>query len=495
MGHEYMLELTHVGKEFPGVKALDDVCLYVGKGEIHALIGENGAGKSTLMKILSGAYKKDSGTICFKGKEVTIDSPAASEKLGIAIIYQELNLINGLTVAENIYLSKQPKKNGIISWSKMFRDAGELLSGMGVNINARAKVSDLSIAQKQLVEIAKAIACSAQLVIMDEPTSSLTSGETAILMNVMRRLRDGGNSVIFISHRLDEIFQICDKLSVLRDGRYIGTKDVGKTNKAELISMMIGRELTRQYPARHGETGDVCLKVENLSDGRKIKNVSFEARRGEVLGFAGLVGSGRTETMRLIFGADRKKSGTIVLNGSEIKISSPIDGIKRRLGFVTENRKEEGLFLGFSCKFNATAVAMKKLIKYGIIRSAIEDTAAEDYVKQLNIVTPSTAQKVSLLSGGNQQKIVLAKWLYSDAEIMILDEPTRGIDVGAKYEIYEIIGKLAQMGKAVIVISSEMEEILGISDRIIVMRNGEVAGEVNKDEFSQEKISSYAIGG
>lgn len=495
MLQEYMLALEHVSKAFPGVKALDDVNLSVYRGEIHALIGENGAGKSTLMKILSGAYKKDSGTILFDGAEVSIDSPYTAEKLGIAIIYQELNLINALTVAENIYLAKQPQKNGVIQWGKMFSDGKALLDAIGIDVDVKAKVGDLSIAQKQLVEIAKSIACNAKLVIMDEPTSSLTLDETKILMNVMRKIKAEGNSVIFITHRLDEVFQICDRLTVLRDGKYIGSKEVNETKRSELISMMVGRELTQQYPQKNCEIGDVYLRVDNLGDGNKIRSVSFEVRSGEILGFAGLVGSGRTETMRLVFGADRKKSGTLTCKGDIIKINSPIDSIKNRFGFVTENRKEEGLFLSFTCRFNMTVAAMKKILKHGIFSTRLENEVAGSFVEQLKIVTPSSNRRVSFLSGGNQQKVVLAKWLLSDAEIMILDEPTRGIDVGAKFEIYEIINQLAEQGKAVIVISSEMEEILGICDRIIVMSNGEIAGEVKKSDFSQEKISSYAIGG
>lgn len=490
-----VLALEHVNKSFPGVKALSDVSLKIYEGEVHALCGENGAGKSTLMKILSGAYRKDSGSIFFNGKEVNIDSTKYSEQLGISIIYQELNQVNGLTVAENIYLGRQPKKKGIIQWKQMFSDAQELLDSLKIGLNAREKTGLLTIAQRQLVEIAKAVSMKAKVVIMDEPTSSLTSAETEILFAIIETLRDAGTAVIFISHRMDEIFRICDRLTVLRDGCYIGTKDIRETTKDELIKMMIGRELTQQYPARNVRIGDEILRVEKIADGRKVKEISFSLRKGEVLGFAGLVGSGRTETMRLIFGIDKKISGKIYVNQSEVKINSPMDSIKNKIGFVTENRKEEGLFLTMPCSFNTTLAALKKIRNHGILSLKMERQISEAYVKKLRIVTPSISQKVGLLSGGNQQKVVLSKWLFTDCDIIILDEPTRGIDVGAKREIYEIINGLAMDGKGVIVVSSEMEEVMGICDRICVFREGEIAGEVSKESFSQQEISRHAIGG
>ena len=487
------LELKNVSKQFPGVKALSNVSLTINKGEIHALVGENGAGKSTLMKILSGAYKRDGGDIFIEGSRAEIHGPKEAEALGISIIYQELNLIPGLTVAENIYLGRQPRKNGCIAWKRMFCDAEKLLQELGIELDVKALVRGLSIAQRQMVEIAKAVSCNAKLVIMDEPTSSLTHQETQLLFKIMENIKEKGNAVIFITHRMDEIFSICDRLSVLRDGCYIGTSDVRDISRDELITMMIGRKLTQQYPDRNSKIGEILLEVSEITDGKKVGPLSFEVHRGEVVGFYGLVGAGRTELMRLLFGADRKKGGTIKLRGEEIKIHSPKESIKRGIGFVTEDRKGEGLFLPFSCAFNISLVSLRKIRKYGILNLKKEKEAAERYIKELNIVTPSRNQKAALLSGGNQQKIVVSKWLFSDLDLMILDEPTRGIDVGAKREIYEIINVLAEEGKAVIVVSSEMEEIMGISDRIYVMRDGALSGEVKKEEFSQERISDFCL--
>ena len=490
-----ILVLQDVSKSFPGVKALSNVNLVLRKGEVHALIGENGAGKSTLMKILSGAYKKDEGHIFIDGKEVSIESPRMAEQLGIAIIYQELNLMNGLSVAENIYIGRQPKKRGTISWKTMYKQAQLLLDSLGIAIDVKRKVGSLSVAQQQMVEIAKAISLDAKVVIMDEPTSSLTTQEIRILFSIIKKLKEKQVSIIFISHRLDEIFEISDRLTILRDGQYIATKNTKDTNRSELISMMIGRELTQQYPARESKIGEVMLRVKNLSGVSKIHDVSFEVRRGEVLGFAGLVGSGRTEVMRLIFGADPRKSGTILLNDKEIRVNNPRNSIRSGIGFVTEDRKGEGLLLPFPVSFNISLIAIEKIKKWRILNMKRDAEAAKKYVDELRIVTPSVRQKIVFLSGGNQQKVVLAKWLFSDSEVIIMDEPTRGIDVGAKREIYEIINRLASEGKAIIVVSSELEEVMGICDRILVMREGSIEGEVMKKDFSQQLITEYAVGG
>lgn len=431
----------------------------------------------------------------FEGKKVEIDSTQTSEKLGISIIYQELNQVNGLTVAENIFLGRQPKKNGVINWKKMFNDASKLLEKLKISLNVREKVERLTIAQRQLVEIAKAVSMNAKVVIMDEPTSSLTSAETDLLFEIIKTLRSSGQAIIFISHHMSEIFTISDRLSVLRDGCYIGSKKIEDITKDELIRMMIGRELTQQYPDRNAEIGDEILRVENFSDGKRIKNISFSLRRGEVLGFSGLVGAGRTEVMRMIFGIDPKETGKLYLNKQEISIKSPVDSIRNKISFVTENRKEEGLILNMACSFNTTMAALKKIKTRGVLSLSREKAVTEEYVKRLRIVTPTIYQKVGLLSGGNQQKVVLAKWLFTDCDVIILDEPTRGIDVGAKREIYEIINQLAMDGKGVIVVSSEMEEVMGICDRILVMREGSITGEVQKDAFTQQEISKYAIGG
>lgn len=498
MGREAnILKLTNINKSFPGVKALSDMNLELRKGEVLALVGENGAGKSTLMKILSGAYKRDSGTIEFNGKEVDITSPKQSEAMGISIIYQELNLIQRITVAENVFLGRYPQKRGAIQWKQMNADAEKLFSELGISMNVKTPLRELSIAQQQIVEIVKAISINAKVVIMDEPTSSLSQNETEILFRIIRMLKARGTAVIFITHRLDEIYEICDRMTVLRDGCYIGTKEVKDVTKAEMIEMMIGRKLTNQYPKRESRIGSTVLQVKNISDGGKhVKDVSFEAREGEVLGFAGLVGAGRTETLRLIFGRDKRTGGEIYIDGQQVSIHSPRDAIKNGIGFVTENRKEEGLFLRSSVKVNTVMVALKKILKAGFYFDfKKEREAAEEYVRLLHTATPSVNQRVMFLSGGNQQKVVLAKWLFSDSRIIFFDEPTRGIDVGAKKEIYEIINSLVATGKVVIVVSSDMEEIMGICDRILVMHEGVISGEVAKEEFSQSLITEYAVGG
>ena len=493
---ENILVLKGVTKEFPGVKALDNVDFDVRKGEVLALAGENGAGKSTLMKILSGSYTRDSGTIEFCGQQVEIRNPRDAEKLGLSIIYQELNVLQGLSVAENIFVGRQPrKKNGLVDWKRMYRDAEALFDRLGIQMDVRRKVLGMSIAQQQMVEIAKAVSFDAKLVIMDEPTSSLTDRETQLLFEIIRSLRAQGVSVIFITHRLDEIFTIADRITVLRDGCSIGTRNVKETTKAELISMMIGREMTKQFPPRDAVIGKELLRVENISDGKKVKGVSFSVARGEVLGFAGLVGAGRTETMRMIFGADKRASGEIWLDGQRITIHSPKDSVKHRIAFVTENRKTEGLLLNKPVYLNVVMVALEKVMKFRLLSHTRERERSRQYIDELRIATPSIDKKVVFLSGGNQQKIVVAKWLMSDSEVIILDEPTRGIDVGAKREIYEIINDLAAAGKAVIVISSDMEEILGISDRIAVMHEGRIAGIVPRMDATQQIISEYAIGG
>lgn len=492
-----ILRLEGVNKSFPGVKALTDVGFSIRKGEVHALVGENGAGKSTLMKILSGAYKKDSGTIYFEGKQVDITSPKQSEKLGIAIIYQELNLINRITVAENVYLGRFPRKNGVIQWGDMYQNAQELFRSFDIEIDVKAMLRSISLAQQQITEIVKAVSINAKVVIMDEPTSSLTARETDILFNIIRILKSKGIAVIFITHRLDEIYAICDRMTILRDGCYIATRDVSDISKDDMISMMIGRELQQQYPPRDVPIGEEVLRVENLSDGgRRVKNVSFNARAGEVLGFAGLVGSGRTETMRLIFGADPKVDGKIYIDGKAVHIRNPRDAIINEIGFVTENRKEEGLFLRQSVQWNTVMVALKKILKFGFCFDfKKEKSYGEHYIKTLQVATPSAQKAVVFLSGGNQQKVVLGKWLMSDPRIIIFDEPTRGIDVGAKREIYEIINRLTAEGKVVIVVSSDLEEVIGVSDRILVMHEGQISGEVQKEDFSQKRIMQYAVGG
>ncbi|MBE6831938.1 MAG: sugar ABC transporter ATP-binding protein [Ruminococcaceae bacterium] len=492
-----ILTLKKVNKCFPGVKALVDVDFSLREGEVHALVGENGAGKSTLMKILSGAYKRDSGTIEICGEKVEITSPKQAEKLGISIIYQELNLIQRVTVAENVFLGRYPKKCGLVQWQKMNEDTKALFDGFGIKIDVEAVLRNISLAQQQIVEIIKAVSINAKVVIMDEPTSSLTSQETEVLFNIIRTLKAKGIAVIFITHRLNEIYEICDRLTVLRDGCFIGTRDVKDVSQNELISMMIGRELTQQYPVRDSAVGDIVLEVNHLSDGgHRVKDISFAARKGEVVGFGGLVGAGRTETMRIIFGADKKTSGEILINGQKVEIKNPRHAVSHGIGFLTENRKEEGLFLKSSIRFNTVVVSPQKILHRGkmFFDFKKEKKIATDYVQALRTVTPSVNQRAMFLSGGNQQKVVLAKWLFADSQIVIFDEPTRGIDVGAKREIYEIINSLAAQGKVILVVSSDMEEIMGISDRILIMHEGTISGEVAKSDFSQSLIMKFAVG-
>lgn len=491
--NEYVLELQNISKAFPGVKALSSVDMNVEAGEVHALVGENGAGKSTLMKILSGVYRKDSGTIIYDGRACEPMSPHDAQEMGISIIHQELNLFSYLSVAENIYIGRLPRRFNMIQWSELYGQAQKLLDDLGIKLKAHTKVNNLSIAQKQMVEIAKAISRRAKVVIMDEPTSSITDRERKILFNIIHSLKEDGVSIIYISHKLDEIFEIASRITILRDGSCIGTYKREELNREELVAKMIGRKLTKQFPTRDIEIGDVIFKVVGLGDGKKLNDISFHLRAGEVLGFSGIVGSGRTETMRLIFGADRKACGEISVNGQVVEKNSPRNSIDNRIGFVTENRREEGLILPFSVKFNTTVVAMRKIKKHRLLNKRLEIGVTNSFVKSLNIVTPSIDQKVALLSGGNQQKVVLAKWLFSDFDVIILDEPTRGIDVGAKREIYDIINELASRGKGVIVVSSEMEEIMGICDRVLVMREGKIVGEVNPP-FSQKEIASLAVG-
>lgn len=492
---ETILKLTKINKSFPGVKALTDVDLTIQKGEVHALVGENGAGKSTLMKIISGSYKKDSGTVWFDGQEVENVTPKQSEMMGISIIYQELNLIERISVAENVYIGRYPMKHGCVQWKQMYQDAQALFDEFELKIDSHALVRSLTMAQKQMVEIIKAVSINAKIIIMDEPTSSLSGKETESLFRIIRKLKSQGVAVVFITHRLDEIFEICDRMTVLRDGHYIGDKYIRDITKDEMITMMIGRELTQQYPERSNPIGEVTLEVKHFSGAAgKVKDVSFAVRKGEVLGFYGLVGAGRTETMRMIFGVDPKTGGELYIHGNKCEVQSPRDAIRYGLGFVTENRRDEGLFLRSTIRSNTVMVALKKILNKGFISYKREAEVAQQYVDMLHTATPSIDQKTMFLSGGNQQKVVLAKWLFSDSDIIIFDEPTRGIDVGARREIYEIINSLVAHGKTVIMISSDMEEITGVSDRILVMYEGTLAGEIQRENFSQDLITKYAVG-
>ncbi len=495
MKNENILEIKGVSKSFVGVKALQNVSFQVRKGDVHALLGENGAGKSTLMKILSGAYNKDCGQIFVNGKEAEIRNTKDSERLGIAIIYQELNLIPDITVAENIFLARQPKKHGLLDWKKMTEDAEEILDYMDVAINPRAIVSSLSVAQQQMVEIAKAISLHSKLLIMDEPTSTLTEGETRKLFSVINNLKSKGISMIYISHRMEEIFEICDSYTVLRDGTFVHSGEIKEVDVNQIIEYMVGRSLASVYPEKKNKVGEVILEADHISNGKEVKDVSFSLRKGEILGFAGLVGAGRTETLKAVFGADSGAKGEIKINGKPVQIRSPRDAIKLGIGFLPEDRKKEGLVVDLPVLDNTVMAKPEKAMEHGMFSAKKAKEICQKYIRELLIKTPSEMQKAKFLSGGNQQKVVLAKWLNCEPEIIVLDEPTRGIDVNAKMEIYNIIVKLAEEGKSIIMISSEMPELIGLCDRVIVMHEGCVTGELDRRTLSQQQIMHYATGG
>jgi ribose transport system ATP-binding protein len=490
-----LLEMKQIVKGFPGVKALDHVDFDLRRGEVHVLVGENGAGKSTLIKILSGAYKMDSGLILWEGKPVHIDNPAAAGELGIFTIYQEIMLVPPLSVAENIYLGELKSTVGVIDWATVRRESKKLLTRLGAgNININARLDSLGVAQQQLVAIARALRRKTRLIIMDEPTSTLTPTEIDLLFSNIRSLQEEGVSVIYISHRLDEVKQIGDRITVMRDGKVAGRLQAAEVDKATIIRMMVGRDVLVEPRECRTREGEPVLRVMNLNVPGKLSNISFDVKRGEVVGVAGLIGAGRTEMARAIFGADKKSSGTILVDGRTVTINRPADAIAAGLALVPEDRKTQGLIGVLSVQVNA-------LLAYGnryyrsLLRLKKEKEIAAAYIKQLQIKTPSLAKPVMELSGGNQQKVVLAKWLCLTLKVLILDEVTRGIDVGAKAEIYRLIDELACNGYGILMISSELPEILTLSDRILVMHEGHLTGELSRKEASQEKIMTYAIGG
>ncbi|AUC76568.1 sugar ABC transporter ATP-binding protein [Olleya sp. Bg11-27] len=495
--NKYRLEMTGISKSFGVVSVLKDVNLKVKPGEIHALLGENGAGKSTLVKILSGVHHKDSGTVVLDGTEINPKNTHEGQVLGISVVYQELSLVNDLSVAENIYLHKLGASKFWMNWDKITNDAQALIDSLGFEIDASAKVRDLSIVQKQVVEIAKALSEDTKVLVLDEPTTVFDPTDIKKLFDNLFRLRDQGISIIYISHHLDEIFKIADSVTVLRDGVDTGSMAVKDTDTDGVIRLMIGRELKDLYPARSVTIGaDPIFEVKNLTAKDTIvHDVSFSVRPGEVLGIAGLGGSGRTETAKLIFGADKKKSGTLLLNSKEIKTKSPVDAATHQIGFVSEDRKEEGVFLPLSIRRNISVTSFKSISgKLGFIKVDDEYKNVLGLIEKLNIKAPSSEVNVKNLSGGNQQKVALAKWLSIDSKVIFIDEPTRGVDVGAKIEIYNLINEVAKKGVGVVVISSDMPEIMGISDRILVMHKGTVYGELQKAQFSEENILRYSIG-
>jgi ribose transport system ATP-binding protein len=494
-GMDYILRMVNIEKTFPGVKALDKVTLEVMKGEVHVLLGENGAGKSTLMKILTGIYQKDSGYIEFKGKKVDINNPKQAQVMGISIIYQEFNLIPHLSIAENVFLGREAMKKGFIDHKKMIEDTKKILDSLGVDLDPETPVKELGVAQQQMVEIAKALSVDADIIVMDEPTAALTDKEIDELFKSIKKLKARGVSVIYISHRLKEIKQIGDRATVLRDGQYIGTVEIENTDLENIIQMMVGRQLKDKFPKIAAQRGDVALELRNVSRKGVLHDISLKAYRGEVLGIAGLMGAGRTELARVIFGADLIDSGEIYIDGEKVNIKTPHDAINKGIGFLTEDRKGQGLVLGLGVRENITLANLNKMTKKLFCNKQREKELSEEFVEQLNIKTPGTEQKVRFLSGGNQQKVVLAKWLCTQCNILIFDEPTRGIDVGAKVEIYKLMNQLVQGGKAVLMISSELPEILGMSDRILVMHEGRITGEFMREEATQEKIMKCATGG
>ena len=489
-----LLTMKNIKKSFSGVAALKNAELELNKGEVVALMGENGAGKSTLMKILTGIYSKDEGTVTFEGKEVEYKSVSESEEAGIAIVHQELNMMNDLTVAQNLFIGKERKKGIFIDDAKMAQDAKELFKKLNVDINPNVKIGSLTVGKQQMVEIAKAISTNAKVIVFDEPTAALTDSEIEELFKVINDLRDKGTGIIYISHRMDEINVISDKVIVMRDGEYVGTLVTKECTKDDIIKMMVGRTVFMEPKTKSDVSADaeVVLRCENLNRGKHVKNVSFELRKGEILGFSGLMGAGRTEVARLIFGADPMDSGKIFIHGKEVSIKSTKDAVNAGIGYLSEDRKRYGLLVDKSVEENTCLSSLEKFTKGLFIDGSKSKTVSEKYVQELRTKTPSVTQIIKKLSGGNQQKVVIAKWLVKDSEILIFDEPTRGIDVGAKSEIYDLMERLVKEGKSIIMISSELPEVLRMSDRVVVMCEGRITGCLDISEASQEGIMTCA---
>lgn len=490
------IEMRGVDKSFGSNQVLKQAGFTLESGEVHALMGENGAGKSTLMKILTGVYTKDAGTVLVDGKEVNYKNPQEAEKAGIVFIYQELNVMFDLTVEENLFMGKEIHgKFGICDKKAMQKKAQEALNTLGVNISPKTVMSELSVGQQQMVEICKALMAEAKVIIMDEPTAALTQSETVALFKVIESLRKKGVSMVYISHRMEEIFELCDRITVLRDGSYIGVKNIPETNMNEIVKMMIGREIGERYPSRDVKIGKEVLKVKGLTRKGTFHDVSFSVRAGEVLGVSGLMGAGRTEIMQAIFGNLSYESGTIEIDGKEVKISNPRQAMEHGIGFITEDRKTEGLMLDKSIRENISLCNLGRISKSSVISKEAEKDMVAEAIKDLHIKCFGPFHECNNLSGGNQQKVVLAKWILTNPKILILDEPTRGVDIGAKKEIYNIINKLAAQGVAIIMVSSELPEVLGMSDNIMVVREGEVRGIISYEEANQERVMTLATGG
>lgn len=502
MNVQPILKMEGISKRFPGVQALHDVHLEVLPGEIHGLLGENGAGKSTLMKILSGVYRKDSGRVLLRDQEIEVNNPHHAQTLGITIIHQELNLMPNLTVAENVFIGREPNRFSFVQWRKLHEQTRQLTDRLGIHLPPTTPVRNLSVAERQMVEIARALSVKSQIIIMDEPTSALTENEVEHLFDIMRDLKAQGLGVIFISHRMDEVFQICDRITVLRDGEFVGTVQASESNADEVIRMMVGRPVAEFFGQGESHPGDVVLEVKNLSktgtaedpQKRVLSQISFQLRRGEIVGLAGLVGSGRTDLARCIFGVDPRDSGEIYVKGSPAAIHSPRDAIRAGMGMVPEDRKLQALFLAMSVQANTSMASLGDVAQWGFISGGRERQVVGSYVEKLNIRLANLDQRTLDLSGGNQQKVVISRWLALKPQILIMDEPTRGIDVGAKAEVHALMRQLAQEGVAILMISSELPEVLAMSDRILVMHEGDLVGELTREEATPERVGAMMTG-
>jgi ABC-type sugar transport system ATPase subunit len=488
------LRMLDISKQFPGVKALSHVSLTVRFGTIHAIVGENGAGKSTLMKILSGSYAPTSGTIEINGAEARMHNPGDAQKLGVRMVHQELNLVPDLTVAENVFLGRMPKKRGMVDLGEMIRNTRRVLAELGATIDPNKRLGDLTISQQQLIEIAKAYSAGPRIIVLDEPTSSLSEHEAGTLFGVLRKMRDAGIAIIYISHRLREVLNIADEVTVLRDGAMIETRPITGVTSSDMIRLMVGRDVKDLFPKTKASIGEPVLQVENLSDGEHFSGVSFDVRAGEIVGLTGLVGAGRTEVARAIFGLSRATAGSIRMNGVAVNPRSPAAAVRAGIAYVPEDRKSDGIVPGVSVRENISLPIIRALARLGWIDYPGEKQLAQQYAKRFSIVPADPERRIGTLSGGNQQKAVLAKWLAAKPALLILDEPTRGVDVGAKSDIHSIVGELVAEGIAVLMISSELPEVLAVCDRVVVMHEGRAASPLIRDELSEEKIMALATG-
>ncbi|HLM59944.1 MAG TPA: sugar ABC transporter ATP-binding protein [Pyrinomonadaceae bacterium] len=497
MTNEPLLRMQNIRKVFSGVVALDNVSLTLERGEVHSLVGENGAGKSTLIKVMTGAYARDGGEIFLEGKPVNFRTPEDAQRAGVVAVYQEVNLLMFRTVAENIFLNREPSRFGFIDWARMNRETGELLKRLGLNINPKAPLGSLNIAMRQMVAIARGVSLGAKVLVLDEPTSSLTEKEVGILYEVIRRLKAEGTAIVYISHRFDELYAVCDRVTVLRDGKFVATRNLKGLERIDLVCLMLGKQ--REDLEKKGATAfdeheaasdnaPPLLVTENLTRGRRMQNVSLDVRRGEILGMAGLLGSGRTDVARAIFGADRTETGRVVLDGKEINARKPNDAIRAGIAFLSEDRKAEGIIPDLSVRENLTLAALPALTSAGVVSRKKKNEIVERFMRRLGIKAASAEQKIRELSGGNQQKVLLARWLCCNPKFLLLDEPTRGIDIGAKGEIQALVNELAKGGLGVLMISSELEELVEGSDRVVVMRDGKLSAELRGDQISQDSI-------